>query len=88
VKKSEDLTIDNYVFEKAQNFKYSRVTTTGTPKLPMVCSKRKGPFCTHKVIQVKTILYRNKVHLSMSIAMLTYDGCEVWTMTVQIEQKP
>lgn len=65
VRNEEDLTIDNYVFEKAQSSKYSGVTTTrnndwNTKIISGLLKVERTFFALIKVFQVKTILYRNK----------------------------
>jgi hypothetical protein len=89
----EDLTVDNYVFEKAQSFKYLGVTITGNNDWSAEITSRllkaeRAFFALIKYFKSKLFSRGTKVRLYMSIVRptLTY-GCEVWPMTVQIEQK-
>jgi hypothetical protein len=92
-KDEEDLTVDNYVFEKAHSFKYLGVTITGnndwdTEITSRLLKAERTFFSLIKFFKSKLFSRGTKVRLYMSIVRptLTY-GCEVWPTTVQIEQK-
>ena len=92
-KDEEDLTVDDYVFEKAQSFKYLGVTITGnndwnTEITSRLLKAERTFFSLIKFFKSKLFSRGTKLRLYMSIVRptLTY-GCEVWPTTVQIEQK-
>jgi hypothetical protein len=89
----EDLTVDNYVFEKAHSFKYLSVTITGnndwnTEITSRLLKAERTFFSLIKYLKFKLFSRGTKVQLYMSIVRLTLtNGWEVWPTTVQIERK-
>lgn len=88
----EDLTVDNYIFEKTHCFKYLGVIIVNNDWNTEITSRllkaERTFFSLIKYFKSKLFSIGTKVRLYMSIVRptLTY-GCEIWLTIEQIEQK-
>lgn len=89
--KSEDqnCSIENYVFEKTQSFKYLGATITGNWSTERSNRMNKGErayFALIKNFKSKLFSRYTKIRLYMAIVRPTVlYGCEIWPLTARVE---